>query len=227
LSSVPTLKNLRRKITYSDHFTETVSVVASLFARLYFATLKIKVYHHPEFERRDKTKCIYGFWHGRQLLLIPFFAGWNVTIMTDLSWAGEIQARILKKHGYTIVRGSSKRKGVKALFAMKRAMENGHSAALALDGPSGPVHRCKPGFIYLALKSGYPVIPIACTAEKAVVLGNTWDKFLIPRPFSRCLIAFGKPVKVDDDVREKALDSILTLWQKKADETIGLTLLNG
>ena len=214
------LKPFRRRITYSERFVDFLAALGFFVITLYARTLKIRYVFHPDFLALDRTKVCFGFWHGRQFLLVPGFGRWNVCLMTDVSWAGEIQTRIMARFGYTVVRGSSKRKGVQALLNMKRAMEQGTSGAFALDGPRGPIHRSKPGIVFLAQKLGYPIIPVATTADRAWVFRNTWCRYLLPKPFSRCIVAFGQPVWADGLATE-ALDRILAAWTVRTDRKVG------
>ena len=199
------LKRFRRRITYSKGFVQLVAFLAYTVIYLYFRTLKIRFYFHPEFLKLDRNKVFFGFWHGRQFLLIPSFAHWNITLITDISWAGDIQTLILQRFGYKVVRGSSKRKGVQALLHVKREAENGRSAAFALDGPSGPIYKAKPGILFLAQKMHYPIIPVVTNAEKAWRIKNTWCQYLLPKPFSKCYVAMDKPFWIDRVIDETVL----------------------
>jgi lysophospholipid acyltransferase (LPLAT)-like uncharacterized protein len=90
----------------------------------------------------------------------------KATIMSSLSRDGELQAHILAGFGYRIVRGSASRGGARGLIGMKRGMRDGYHAGLAVDGPKGPIHEVKPGVIYLAKKTGAPVIPVLTSANE-------------------------------------------------------------
>jgi lysophospholipid acyltransferase (LPLAT)-like uncharacterized protein len=214
------LKQLRRRITYSEGFIQFAAFLVFSIIYLYFRTLKVRYYFHPEFLKLDRNKVFFGFWHGRQFLLIPGFGPWKITLIADVSWAGEIQTRILQRFGYTVVRGSSKRKGVQALLHVKREAENGHAAAFALDGPSGPIHEAKPGILFLARKMRYPIIPVTTNAKNGWKLKNTWCRYLFPKPFSKCYVAMGRPVWINEeneDVLVKTLNQTMNHWTQFVD----------
>jgi len=218
------LKKLRRRITYSDRFINFVASLAVFIITVYIKTLKIKYYFHPDFLKLDRTKVFYGFWHGRQFLLVPSFGSWHISLMSDLSWAGEIQTRILSRFGYVVVRGSSKRRGAQALLAMKKVIEKGTAGAFALDGPSGPIYKSKPGIIFLAQKMGYPIVPLTTSADRAWILKKTWCRYLLPKPFARCYVAMGKPIwvlKKQIGLTAEELDRILIDWTAQADQKVG------
>lgn len=219
-----TLKNLRRQITYSDGFINFLASLSVLVIACYTKTLKVRYYFHPDFLKLDRTKVFYAFWHGRQFLLVPSFGSWHISIMSDLSWAGEIQTRILSRFGYVVVRGSSKRKGAQALLSMKKVIKNGAAGGFALDGPSGPIYKSKPGIIFLAQKMGYPIIPLTASADRAWILKKTWCHYLLPKPFAKCYVAMGKPiwvVKKDVRLTSEELDRILIDWIAQIDRKVG------
>ena len=212
------LKKFRRRITYSDRFVGGLASTASLIMLLYTKTLRIKWFIHPEFHKFSSKKFIFGFWHGRQFLLVPGFKDSHIALMTDISWAGAIQTQILKRFGYPIIRGSSKRKGVEALLSMKHMLDQGNPGAFALDGPRGPVYQAKPGILFLADKTNVPIFPLASSAERAWVLKSTWCHYLLPKPFSRCAIVIGKPLRgnhVDQEELNRQVLHCTSLADKK------------
>jgi lysophospholipid acyltransferase (LPLAT)-like uncharacterized protein len=216
-------RRLKRWITHSEWFTDLVASLAVLFILGYVKTLRIRLLFHPDFSKIDRRKACYGFWHGRQFLLVRKFEGVQISIMTDLSWAGSIQAKILKRFGYIPVRGSSSRGGTRALVGMKAAIEKGCAGAFAMDGPSGPIHKSKPGILYLAAKLGYPIVPMATSASRAWVLEKTWCKYLLPKPFSTCCIAVGKPLwsaSGEDRLTPERLDRALVEWTEETDRMV-------
>lgn len=218
------LKQYRRRITYSEGFVDFFASLATLAIILYTKTLKIKYYHHPEFLELENNKFIFGFWHGIQFVLVPNFGSYHNVVMTDVSWAGEIQTKILIKFGYIIVRGSSKRKGVQALLNMKKALDKGFPGGFALDGPRGPIHKSKPGILFLARKLNYPIVPLATASDRCWILRSTWCKYVLPKPFSRCYVAVGRPIRSSESEGEllpEELDRILLEWTAKADQRVG------
>ncbi|MCK5146005.1 lysophospholipid acyltransferase family protein [bacterium] len=212
------IKRIRRRITYSDGFINILAGCGWLFFKFYFFTLKIRYECHPSFLETGHKGQLFGFWHGRQFLLVPFFGKWHSTIMVDVSWIGSIIATLLQKYGYQITRGSSKRKGMHALLCMKKAIERGSNVGVALDGPRGPIYKSKPGIIFLAKKTRNSIIPIATHCDNSWVLNNTWDRYQIPKPFSKCRIVLGEPVYCstgDNELTTDLLDNILNDWQDK------------
>ncbi|MFH1502604.1 MAG: peptide-methionine (R)-S-oxide reductase MsrB [Candidatus Eisenbacteria bacterium] len=217
------LKRYRRKITRSDAFIAALAAVLRAFILAYAKTLRVRVDSHPEHAALEPSRVLYGFWHGRQFLLVPAFRGSGIAIMTDLSWAGEIQTRVLESLGYVVVRGSSRRSPARALAAMKSAIEQGHPAAFALDGPGGPDRRSKPGILFLARKLGYPVVPAATSASRAWRIPGTWCRYLLPLPFAACVVKLGRPLAVGDgDFGPGDLDREVDRVTMDADLAVGV-----
>jgi lysophospholipid acyltransferase (LPLAT)-like uncharacterized protein len=219
----PWPKRIRRRITRSTPFVAAIAWVAAAFIAAHAKLVRITFHADPELEALDPRRVLYGFWHGRQYLLVHAFRDQGIAIMTDRSWAGEIQTRILKRFGYVTVRGSSRRGAASALAAMERAIESGHPAAFALDGPSGPPFRSKPGILHLAAKLGYPIVPVATSARPAWILRNTWCEYLLPLPFARCRIARGAPIRAaaDGTLAAEELDRIVGSWTAEVDRAVG------
>ncbi|NOY87619.1 MAG: lysophospholipid acyltransferase family protein [Deltaproteobacteria bacterium] len=180
-----------------------------------------------DLEDRDGV-AVLAFFHGRQFLLVSTFLGRRVSIMSSLSRDGELQARALSGLGYRIVRGSASRGGARGLIAMKRLMEQGYHGSFAVDGPKGPIHQVKPGAVYLAKKTGAPVLPLAASANPAFAFQKAWDRYLLPMPFSKGVVIYGEPMRLDGDLGEeavdrdcKALQSVLEDLQVEADCAVG------
>lgn len=140
--------------------------------------------------------CIYAFWHGRQFLLFHCHRDSGIVIPASESRDGEIQANILHHFGYEVVRGSSKRKGDRALLGLVDALRNGKIIAVGVDGPRGPVYQAKPGVLYLAGKLGIPIVPGTTSAKRRRILEKIWDKLLIPLPFTQGVLLYGEPIIV-------------------------------
>jgi len=157
---------------------------------------------------RQKNNFAFAFWHGEQF--IPCFTrkGEEAVIMSSLSKDGEIQAGILERLGFKVVRGSSTRGGQRALVEMIRYVKRGHDAGFAVDGPKGPSREIKPGVLYLAQKCRIPVVPMSCAAKNKVTFAKAWDQYELPLPFSRAVAAYGAPVYVSegDDIGQKTAE---------------------
>jgi lysophospholipid acyltransferase (LPLAT)-like uncharacterized protein len=177
----------------------------------------------PDRLRADGKNIIYAFWHGRQLLLFHSHRNSGIIIPASESRDGDIQAGILKHFGFDVVRGSSKRKGERALLGLVDGLRKGKSIALAVDGPRGPIYEVKQGVTYLAGKLDKPIIPVATSAKRFWVLGKIWDKYMIPVPFTRAVVLYGEPLLVQDtseeelETKRKELQRVLNDLMTEAD----------
>ncbi|MFN2475928.1 MAG: lysophospholipid acyltransferase family protein [Chthoniobacterales bacterium] len=105
---------------------------------------------------------------------------------------GAILADIVQRFGFDVVRGSSSRKGVGAMLQLADVMANGRDAVITPDGPRGPAYEIGPGIVFLAQKSGAAVVPINMEYSSCWRL-KSWDRFILPRPFSTVRAVFGTP----------------------------------
>ena len=125
--------------------------------------------------------------------------------MTSRSFDGEYIARIIQHFGFIPVRGSSSRGALSALRGMQRVLEKGYKVAFTIDGPRGPRFVAKSGPILLSRNSGIDVVAFYIAPERAWVL-NTWDKLIIPKPFSRVMMRIGKPIHVPADATDEDVE---------------------
>jgi lysophospholipid acyltransferase (LPLAT)-like uncharacterized protein len=135
------------------------------------------------------------FWHRAIFSSTYAFRNQGIGVITSESFDGEYIARVISKFGYTPVRGSSSRGGARALLYSRRVLEQSRTVAATTDGPKGPVFVAKPGPVLLAQKTGIPIVAFHIAVEDAWTL-NTWDRFIIPKPFTRALICMSKCIGV-------------------------------
>jgi lysophospholipid acyltransferase (LPLAT)-like uncharacterized protein len=127
---------------------------------------------------------IYCFWHRCVIPVVYRYRNRRIAVMTSRSFDGEYMSRIIKKFGFEAVRGSSSRGAVEALIDMKQELDHGNPVAFTSDGPRGPIYAAKPGPILLAKMTGRWIVCFHFAVERAWVL-NSWDRMMIPKPFSR------------------------------------------
>ncbi len=147
---------------------------------------------------------IYTFWHRCVFCATYFWRDRGIQVMTSSSFDGEYIARIIEKFGYGAVRGSSTRGGVRALLGMHTEIEAGRSVAFTIDGPRGPVYVAKPGAALLARNTGVAILPFYIASADPWTL-RSWDRFIIPKPFSRAVVCVGKLIRVPADADSPAL----------------------
>jgi lysophospholipid acyltransferase (LPLAT)-like uncharacterized protein len=166
---------------------------------------------------------IYASWHQRFFPGIVFFATRKpISIMISQSRDGELISKIVNVLGWHPVRGSSSKGGGQALRDIKKLVRKGYKIAHIVDGPRGPLGVVKPGLLVIAQASGMPIVPTITSAEKKWVF-NSWDRFMVPKPFSRVIIRFSDeihiPRKLQEDDFEKKRSSIQEALKKLYVET--------
>jgi lysophospholipid acyltransferase (LPLAT)-like uncharacterized protein len=148
---------------------------------------------------------IASFWHCCQIPATYMFRDFGIRVMSSNSYDGEYMGRIIRKFGFVAVKGSSSRNAVRALLGLRRALDEGWTVAFTLDGPRGPRHKVKPGPVALGRSAGVPLTMFHMGVEQAWVL-NSWDRLIIPKPFSRVLLRFGKLIRVPRDAGDQDIE---------------------
>lgn len=187
------------------------------FIRLIGPTLRVCIsYEEGAQETLDQRPLIGSFWHSCLIPATYICRNLGVRVMSSNSYDGEYMGRIIHKFGFVAVKGSSSRNAVRALLGLRRALEDGWTVAFTLDGPRGPRHKVKPGPVALARSSGLPLTMFYAAVDRAWVL-NTWDRLVIPAPFSRVLVRFGKLIQVPADARDEDLEKYTEELQASLD----------
>ena len=181
--------------------------IAAALIRLLGWTLRFQNVGALDFHvDKNSVTRVYCMWHRCLLASAPCFRRLDIAILISSSFDGELIARTVQMMGYTPVRGSSSRGGVGGLLGMQRALEQVRFAAFTTDGPRGPVYKAKPGVVKLAQQIGGGVGIYYVLPERAWQL-RSWDRFLIPKPFSRVYVAWEPPVPVAADANDAELEA--------------------
>jgi lysophospholipid acyltransferase (LPLAT)-like uncharacterized protein len=139
------------------------------------------------------TNGIFCFWHRCTLPCGWYFRKFRCSILISQSFDGELISRTLGLLGYNSVRGSSSRGGAAGLLAMAGVIESGFPVVFTADGPRGPIYQTKTGPVKLAQMTGEPMGSFYLLPERAWVM-KSWDKFLVPKPFSRVAVSWVRKV---------------------------------
>jgi lysophospholipid acyltransferase (LPLAT)-like uncharacterized protein len=171
----------------------------SLLAATYRVEKVIGAEHIEPFIE-DGRVCAPCYWHqhhviGSTLIRSWIQRGFRACFLVSGSVDGEVPERIARSWGAEVIRGSANQSGALALRDMQRMMKDGYSIVTTADGPRGPKYEFKMGAILMARIAGVPIIPIGCAAERAWYL-DRWDDFMIPKPFSRIVLAIGEPYEI-------------------------------
>lgn len=168
---------------------------------------------------RNGSRPIMVFWHNRILLAAHYFRRRKLAVLTSRSFDGEYIARIIQRLGYGAIRGSSSRGGAVALVEAITAVRQGISVVFTLDGPRGPKYTAKPGPLYVAKKTGEPVLPFIIQARRYWSLPS-WDALQIPKPFTKARIFAGPTIYVPADADEEMMQTKLVELQAALDQLV-------
>jgi len=167
------------------------------FLRVWARTLRFKIDDRAGVIGQPlKGNYIAALWHNRLLLisfvLKRFFPERPGAGLISASRDGDLIADLTQRFGFDVVRGSSSRMGATALLELSDVLSSGHDVLITPDGPRGPAYELGPGIIFLAQKTGRPVIPVNMEYSSCWRV-KSWDRFIVPRPFAKVRVILGQP----------------------------------
>ena len=186
--------------------------LAYFVLRLYLSSLRVRVLNEEALLNFLETgrKGVGALWHQRFLGVLGYvrkFRKFSLSIMISMSRDGDWISPVAKRLGLRPVRGSSSRGGKEALAAMVQDLAQNQAALHITDGPRGPKGVVKAGLIRLAQLSKAAIIPIYISVDRAWI-ARSWDRFLIPQPFSRVLVRFGEPIDVPEQMDPEVFETL-------------------
>ena len=186
-------------------------------------TILMKRLDESGIEWSNTKPCLLVCWHS-DLLFIP--VGFQpvsqnmvknpVVAIASRHGDGRIVAQILEKFGIAGISGSSSDGGLEALMKMKTCLRTGYHVAISPDGPRGPEKMPKPGVVHLASACNAQIVPftIVCSSQWTL---KTWDKFFIPKPFSRAVSLIGAPLDVPPNLRKQDMQQYTSILKEQLD----------
>jgi lysophospholipid acyltransferase (LPLAT)-like uncharacterized protein len=168
--------------------------------RVWARTLRLQVEDpHDVVAFVKQQPVIFAIWHNRLLMLPrvfdPSFPTRQSYGLISASRDGDLIAQFIERSGYGTIRGSSSRKGVIALRQLVETLRADGNVLVTPDGPRGPVYQVSQGIVFLAQKSGAPIVPIHMEYSSAWRL-KSWDRFVVPRPFAKLRAIVGAPISI-------------------------------
>jgi len=178
--------------------------------RLWEATLRYELVDEAGIVGNPSKRMIGASWHNR-LLMLPlalrrFIGDHPGSALVSASRDGAWIAELVKKAGFGVVRGSTSRQAVGAMLQMTDELAAGRDITISPDGPRGPVYQVSPGILYLAQKTGIPVMPMHMEYSSFWRL-KSWDRFFLPKPFSKVRLTFGKLHPVPQTSTDEAFEA--------------------
>lgn len=190
-----------------------VPPIAAGLIRLLGATLRYRDVNAPGVPVGIEIPgpVVFAFWHRTLLTCAHRFRNKGIAILISPSFDGELIAKTVEYLGFHPVRGSSSRGGAIGLRNMAQAYEEGHRTAITADGPRGPNMVAKPGVVQVAELTGTTWIGVYYALPNRAWELKSWDKFLIPKPFST--VTFTWPAHVPPNLAsvQQALDEAVAM----------------
>ncbi|MGA7393636.1 MAG: lysophospholipid acyltransferase family protein [Terrimicrobiaceae bacterium] len=191
-----------------------LAIIGSTILRLLFLTLRLDFEDRTGFTKNIlRSPVIMCFWHNRILgITLAFLRHYpgktrkGVNVLTSASRDGEILAQLVGRFGMDAVRGSSSRRGSRALRELIELTENGCDIAITPDGPRGPRYSFGPGAISLAQLTAAPIAPVHAKFTRCLRM-QTWDGFIIPLPFSKVSVTVDDPIHVPRELNDKEFEA--------------------
>lgn len=194
----------------SPHFTIGQRIALAIVPRIVWALLWIfgRTWRFEVIAEEGVTPVLFGerpgpeiycFWHQCVLPCTVYFRKSKAVILISRSFDGELITRILRMFGFDAVRGSSSRGAREGLLGLKHVIDTGRTAIFTADGPRGPIYETKMGPIKLAQTTGAPIGAFHLQPERAWVM-NSWDRFLVPKPFTRIVVSWAQWTHVSTDL---------------------------
>jgi lysophospholipid acyltransferase (LPLAT)-like uncharacterized protein len=196
----------------SPRFTFRQRLVLAVVPRLVWALFSVvgRTWRFEVIAEEGVNPCLMGeragnyiccFWHQCVLPCTVYFRYSHAVILISPSFDGELITRILKMFGFGAVRGSSSRSAREGLMGLKRVLGEGGTAIFTADGPRGPIYRTKMGPIKLAQMTGARIGAFHLEPERAWTM-RSWDRFLVPKPFTRIVVSWAQWTEVPTDLDE-------------------------
>jgi lysophospholipid acyltransferase (LPLAT)-like uncharacterized protein len=162
-------------------------------------------------------KALYATWHQRMSYHFHHFGSRHVTMMISSSRDGEYAARTATWLGFKSVRGSSTRRGVKALKELVDKIGEGEIGGMLADGPQGPARVAKMGSVVIARDAEVPLIAVLWGADRCWIF-NSWDRYLVPKPFARIAIFHAEPIWIPRTAKGDELEEYRRLLEDRLNE---------
>jgi hypothetical protein len=167
--------------------------LGSLLVRALYRTCRIQVIDPAgirEGVRARRRPVVAAFWHRHILTMLAHHGGFPICVPVSEHQDGEYVAQVMERFGLESIRGSTTRGSLNVVRGALAWVRQGWSPAITPDGPRGPSFSVQPGVALLAKRTGLPVCPIGLAVKRAWEL-SSWDRFVIPKPWTDIAIVFG------------------------------------
>lgn len=157
----------------------------------------------------NEENYIFALWHQNIISALTAYKDTPHAMIISPSKDGELVANACRKFGHYPVRGSSSRQGSSALKGMISKLRSNIPGAITVDGPKGPAHIPKKGIFELAYLAKAPIVPLTLVPQSYWSINSAWDKFRIPKPFTKIYVKHGVKITPTQDDKEKSFENLI------------------
>lgn len=177
-----------------------------LWSRFWLSTCRLTIRGQENMDAAwEQGAVIAPFWHYSIIYLFHHLCRYGGTVLVSASRDGEFVAKTVERFGIEAIRGSSNRQGAQALKKLLKATKAGKHIGIVADGSQGPARVFQPGAVFLASKTGAPILPIAWAADRYIAF-NSWDMILLPKLFSKIVLSYGEPITIPPKLDAEGLE---------------------
>jgi lysophospholipid acyltransferase (LPLAT)-like uncharacterized protein len=181
-----------------------------IYVLIYLCCITIRCRNNSP-ENEDYFKNLSGqyiltLWHSRIFYLFYYFRNRpDLNLLISPSEDGDLLARLAILMGYSVIRGSTYKNSFTAARQLIAVLKKNKNIIVIADGSRGPRHKAQPGTVVLARITGSPLIPMTYKAKRKFEL-DSWDRFLLPLPFTKCTLDFGNPLLLPKDADKEFVE---------------------
>jgi lysophospholipid acyltransferase (LPLAT)-like uncharacterized protein len=195
---------LRNVFNHARNTVGTVLVAAAVKALLCTVRYRAKGWETAKASAQNGG-VIYAFWHNVMMMPLGHESRHHTIVLASAGMDGTFAARIVRHFGVEAIHGRPHNPAATAVMEALKARPRGYSLVVTPDGPRGPRYRAQEGAVFIASRSGLPVVPVGMAFSRSWSLGS-WDRFRIAKPFARAEMVFGSPRHLPPDLDRPGLD---------------------
>jgi len=200
--------SLRQKFRKIKKLPDWIFHLPAMLLRIWFRLFHRFTLQDPH-NMTEKARGVIGLaWHNRLLFFAAAFPKRlrvHTRAVVSASRDGQYVADFIKCFGIDALRGSSSKRGANALLGAIHSIGEKKNVVFTPDGPRGPRYTLKPGPILLASKTGAPIVPLAINASRCWQV-KSWDRFQIPKPWSKLTLIIGEPIYIPADLDSDGIE---------------------
>lgn len=210
-------KKILKSLTRSHFFQSILAWLVAMYMRLVYKTSQWQIFNRSHFETYGGTNKpgIACFWHNRLgMMAYGRLPGMKFSVLISGHADGRVISKAMAHLGIGTITGSTSKGSSEAIRKLLQTLHKGECVAVTPDGPRGPRFSVNIGLLKIAAKAGVDLIPMTYSTSRRVLV-NSWDRFILPLPFSKGVIMYGEPIRLSKNASEQELNKSLQLLQER------------